>query len=122
MIGLVAVSAKAMERAAAVGREQSHSDRHPPAALTGASQEPEEAPRQEALAWFVRLHSGEAGAGDFAAHAEWLAKAERAHGIAEVIIGKQRHGPTGTVKLMFDREHTRFHNLDIGHAAGDHPV
>ena len=73
MIGLVAVSAKAMERAAAVGREQSHSDRHPPAALTGASQEPEEAPRQEALAWFVRLHSGEAGAGDFAAHAEWLA-------------------------------------------------
>ena len=59
---------------------------------------------------------------DTPAHAEWLAKAERAHGIAEVIIGKQRHGPTGTVKLMFDREHTRFHNLDIGHAAGDHPV
>jgi replicative DNA helicase len=32
-------------------------------------------------------------------------------GIAEVIIGKQRNGPTGTVKLTFLREYTRFENL-----------
>lgn len=45
-------------------------------------------------------------------HAEWLDKAERIHGIAEVIVGKQRHGPTGTVRLMFQREFTRFRNLE----------
>ena len=31
--------------------------------------------------------------------------------IAEVIIAKQRNGPTGTVKLMFDNKSTRFENL-----------
>ncbi|MBM3771433.1 MAG: replicative DNA helicase [Acidimicrobiia bacterium] len=32
-------------------------------------------------------------------------------GIAEIIIGKQRNGPTGVVKLAFLREFTRFENL-----------
>jgi replicative DNA helicase len=36
---------------------------------------------------------------------------ERAHGRAEVIIGKQRHGPTGTVDVSFEAEVTRFGNL-----------
>jgi replicative DNA helicase len=36
---------------------------------------------------------------------------EENQGIAEVIVGKQRNGPTGTVKLAFIREHTRFANL-----------
>ncbi|MBI4343094.1 MAG: hypothetical protein HY599_06975, partial [Candidatus Omnitrophica bacterium] len=32
-------------------------------------------------------------------------------GIAEVIIAKQRNGPTGTVKLAFITEYTRFETL-----------
>ena len=34
--------------------------------------------------------------------------------IAELIIAKQRNGPTGTVKVRFDREYTRFDNLAEG--------
>ena len=36
---------------------------------------------------------------------------EQVHGRAEVIIGKQRHGPTGTVQMQFEAEVTRFANL-----------
>jgi replicative DNA helicase len=32
-------------------------------------------------------------------------------GLAEVIIGKQRNGPTGSLKLKFFGEYTRFDNL-----------
>jgi replicative DNA helicase len=35
-------------------------------------------------------------------------------GVAELIIGKQRNGPTGVVKLAFIREFTRFENLALG--------
>ncbi len=44
-------------------------------------------------------------------HLEWQADMERVHGRAEVIIGKQRHGPTGTVNLAFEGQYTRFSNL-----------
>ena len=44
-------------------------------------------------------------------HIAWMAEMERAHGRAEAIIGKQRHGPTGTVPLAFEAEITRFSNL-----------
>jgi replicative DNA helicase len=35
-------------------------------------------------------------------------------GLAEVIVGKQRNGPTGTVNLRFFKEYTRFENLARG--------
>jgi replicative DNA helicase len=44
-------------------------------------------------------------------HIKWQTDMEVAHGKAEVIIGKQRHGPTGTVNLQFEASVTRFDNL-----------
>jgi replicative DNA helicase len=44
-------------------------------------------------------------------HEEWKEYMEKIHGIAEVIIEKQRHGPTGTVKLQFQAEITKFGNF-----------
>ncbi|CUX80915.1 MAG: replicative DNA helicase DnaB [Roseibaca calidilacus] len=43
--------------------------------------------------------------------AAWQAKMEQVHGKAEVIIGKQRHGPIGTVELSFEGQFTRFGSL-----------
>ncbi len=43
--------------------------------------------------------------------AAWQERMERLHGRAEVIIGKQRHGPIGTVSLSFEGRFTRFANL-----------
>jgi len=43
--------------------------------------------------------------------AAWQDRMERLHGRAEVIIGKQRHGPIGTVELSFESQRTRFGNL-----------
>ncbi|APZ54552.1 replicative DNA helicase [Salipiger abyssi] len=43
--------------------------------------------------------------------AAWQEKMSRLHGKAEVIIGKQRHGPIGTVELAFESQFTRFGNL-----------
>ena len=43
--------------------------------------------------------------------AQWMADGEKFEGKAEVIIGKQRHGPTGTVELQFEGAVTRFSSL-----------
>jgi replicative DNA helicase len=43
--------------------------------------------------------------------AKWQEEMERLHGKAEVIIGKQRHGPIGAVDLAFEGRFTRFSNL-----------
>ncbi len=47
---------------------------------------------------------------------KWLQKMQEVQGKAEVIIAKQRHGPTGTVELQFQGEFTRFADLaEDGH-------
>jgi replicative DNA helicase len=43
--------------------------------------------------------------------AKWGEEMARLYGKAELIIGKQRHGPIGTVELSFDGRFTRFGNL-----------
>lgn len=43
--------------------------------------------------------------------AQWQDEMERLHGRAEIVIGKQRHGPIGTVELSFEGRFTRFGNL-----------
>ncbi|MFN4005303.1 MAG: replicative DNA helicase [Hylemonella sp.] len=40
-------------------------------------------------------------------------------GVAEILIAKQRNGPTGTVKLAFLKPLTRFENLAAGYGSGD---
>jgi len=42
---------------------------------------------------------------------EWMARMQLVSGKAEVIIGKQRHGPVGSVQLQFDSNVTRFCDL-----------
>ena len=44
-------------------------------------------------------------------HMRWQEDMERLHGKAEVIVGKQRHGPIGTIKLSFEGHITKFGNL-----------
>ena len=44
-------------------------------------------------------------------YTKWQVEMAGVHGKAEIIIGKQRHGPTGTVNVQFDAAVTRFDNL-----------
>jgi replicative DNA helicase len=44
-------------------------------------------------------------------HLTWQDEMAQVEGMAEIIIGKQRHGPTGTVRLQFRSDVTRFADL-----------
>jgi replicative DNA helicase len=53
---------------------------------------------------------------------EWASKMEEIRGIAEVIIGKHRHGPTGNVRLLFNGEITKFADLAHQNYISDSPL
>jgi replicative DNA helicase len=53
-------------------------------------------------------------------HEKWQMKMDEVHNLAEAIIGKQRHGPTGTVKLVFTGELTRFSDFVADDHLPDH--
>jgi len=59
------------------------------------------------------------GEHDVEAMMKWQEEMSRLHGKAEVVIGKQRHGPIGTVELSFEGRFTRFGNLARGYEGGD---
>ena len=44
-------------------------------------------------------------------HDDWMAKMQNAQAKAEVIVGKQRHGPTGAVQVHFEKRFTHFTDL-----------
>ena len=44
-------------------------------------------------------------------HAEWQSKMSDIHGLANLIIGKHRHGSTGTVHVEFEGMYTKFKDL-----------
>jgi replicative DNA helicase len=58
--------------------------------------------------YYVNMKKPQEGTEEFL---KWQMDMDRVHGKAEVILGKQRHGPTGTVELQFEAEFTRFSNL-----------
>ncbi len=44
-------------------------------------------------------------------HAEWQSKMSDISGLAEILIGKQRHGPTGNIQVEFEGMYTKFKDL-----------
>ena len=44
-------------------------------------------------------------------YAEWQSKMNDVNGLADIILGKQRHGPTGVVKVEFEGIYTKFKDL-----------
>lgn len=54
-------------------------------------------------------------------HDAWRQRCEQTYGKAEVIVAKQRHGPTGIVRLAFEGQYTKFGNLPAD-AEGVSPI
>nr|MBP8270526.1 replicative DNA helicase [Sphaerotilus sp.] len=51
---------------------------------------------------------------------DYYNKESKEPGVAEIVIGKQRNGPVGTVKLAFMKPLTKFENLAPGSYGGEY--
>ena len=51
-------------------------------------------------------------------HFKWQEQMDQVRGLAEIVIGKQRHGPIGKVDLHFEEKFTKFSNLAHDRFAG----
>jgi replicative DNA helicase len=54
-----------------------------------------------------------------AAHDKWKTEMDDIYNKAELLIEKQRHGPTGKIDLFFEGEFTRFADIDLHHGGHD---
>jgi len=82
------------------------------------------------MVWFVfredyyvglrepKLPAGDTDVQAHEAHTAWAAEMERVHGLAELIVAKQRHGSTGRIRLRFEPKITRFSDLAEGEYQG----
>ncbi len=52
-------------------------------------------------------------------HFKWQEQMDQVRGMAEIVIGKQRHGPIGNVKVSFNEDLTKFGNLARDHSRYD---
>ena len=50
---------------------------------------------------------------------KWQRDMETVHNRAELLIEKQRHGPTGKIDLLFEGEFTRYADIDLHHDGDD---
>jgi hypothetical protein len=66
---------------------------------------------QQAFIYRGEYYEREPPVEDIQKHTVWRGKIADLRNKAEVIVAKQRHGPTGTVRLHFDHDTTRFSNL-----------
>ena len=49
-------------------------------------------------------------------YVKWEERKDRVEKLAEIIVAKQRHGPVGSVEMLFEANHTRFKDLDREHS------
>ncbi|KAF0138140.1 MAG: replicative DNA helicase [Rhodospirillaceae bacterium] len=67
------------------------------------------------------LHSGENDDRHNDRVIKWQEQLDRVRNKAEIIVAKQRHGPTGTINLYFNGEFTEFRDFDQQHGTGTPP-
>ena len=60
------------------------------------------------MEYYLEKNAPAPGTADFI---EWQQKMDEIHAQADLLIMKQRHGPTGNIKLSFDAKYTRFGNF-----------
>ena len=57
--------------------------------------------------YYLATHEPDPGTQE---HSKWMEKMEHAHGKADIIVEKHRHGATKSIELNFDSRFTRFSN------------